>query len=127
MYELLWFVGGALLYKFLSKLLKVYQAFILFQETQIQTIAMLVAAAEDLKHAIDAKQKALEKTDLTEEELKDIKSTDASALMLWKEISVKKLIIHTPSYFKGLVQFQTWNECVNYFNSTIEKGYKTRH
>ena len=88
---------------------------------------MLIAAAKDLEQAADFKQETLGKTELSKESLEAIKKVDLAAINLWKELSVKKLIVHTPSYFKAVVQFQTWNECVSYYNSAVRDEYKTKN
>ena len=53
MYELLWFIGGAITYQLLSRILKVAQLYIFFQEVHMHALLMLDAAAQDIETAQD--------------------------------------------------------------------------
>ena len=90
MYELLWFIGGALAYKSLSKLLKLYQLFALFQETQLNSIAMLKAVSEDVGSVLTIKHELLKEAEVPEEEREQVKQIDDMAQKIWQEASVKR-------------------------------------
>ena len=123
MYELLWFVGGALAYKSLSKLLKLYQLFALFQETQLNSIAMLKAVSEDVGSVLTIKHELLKEAEVPEEEREQVKQIDDMAQKIWQEASVKHIIKCTPSCFKSTVKFTNWNESVKYFDEITKNTF----
>jgi len=124
MYEFLWFLSGAILYKFLSKLLGIYQLSILFQEIQLHVIAMLIAASQDLEGASSIKQELLAETDIPSEELEGLKLVDDSIVNAWKKASMSNLQRVTPKSFQSLVGFETWEEAVDYYNQSVKKDLR---
>ncbi len=121
MYEFLWFLSGAILYKFLSKLLGLYQLFTFFHEIQLHVIAMLVAASQDLESAASIKHEMLSDADVSSEEMESLEMLDTSIINSWKRASVVNLNRATPKSFQSLSTFETWEETVDYYNQTVRK------
>ena len=124
MYEFLWFLSGAILYKFLSKLIGIYQLSTLFHEIQLHVIAMLIAASQDLEGASSIKQEMLTETDIQPEELESLKLIDDSIIGAWKKTSISNLQRVTPKGFQSLINFETWEEAVDYYNQSVKKDFK---
>ena len=121
MYEFLWFVGGALLYKYISKLFKIFQLFSFFQEIQLQIIAMLMAASNDLNEASLIKHEMMVEAGVPPEEIKNVELVDKSILDSWKRASAAHMKNATPSYFQPLITFETWEEAVDYYEQLVKK------
>ena len=48
MYELVWFLGGAIIYKFLARLFGLYQATNVFKSLEINILIILTSMTEDI-------------------------------------------------------------------------------
>jgi hypothetical protein len=125
MYELLWFFGGALLYKLLAKLLRLYQLFAFFQDVQLQVLAMLKAASKDISTAIEIKHELLKTTDMSLEDQEQLKQLDDVTHAVWKEASIAHLIKCVPTPFKSTIKFNSWNDSVKYFNEMTQNRAST--
>ena len=121
MYELAWFVGGAITYQLLSRLLRITQLYMLFQEIHIHIIMMLQAASHDLEVACDLKLASLEESELSEDERKTIKEMDNLAVVNWKENAARKICNHLPSVFRTIVQYDSWDGMNKYLNDITKK------
>ena len=121
MYEFLWFISGALLYKYISKLFKIFQLFSFFQEIQLQIIAMLIAASNDLNEASSIKHEMMVEADVPPEEIKNVELIDESILNSWRQASTIHMKNATPSYFQPLITFETWEEAINYYEQLVKK------
>ena len=124
MYEFLWFLSGAILYKFFAKLLRLYQLFAFFHEIQLQMIAMLIAASEDLESAASIKHEMLTDTDISSEELKNLQLIDDSIINSWKKASIVNLRSAAPKNFQSSISFETWKEAVDHYNQCVKKDFK---
>jgi len=124
MYEFLWFLSGAILYKFSAKLLRLYQLFAFFHEMQLQVIAMLIAASEDLEGASSIKYEMLADLDTPSEEVKNLQSIDASIIKSWKNSSIANLRRAAPRSFQSSINFETWEEAVEHYNECVKKDFK---
>jgi hypothetical protein len=121
MHEFLWFLSGAILYKFLSKLLGLYQLFAFFHEIQLHVIAMLIAASEDLEGAASIKHEMLTDASVPPEEVESLELIDDSIISSWKRASIVSLNKVTPRSFQSLSTFETWEEAVDYYDQTVKK------
>ena len=121
MYEFLWFLSGAIVYKFLSKLLGVYQLFVFFHEIQLQMIEMLIATSKDLEGASKIKHDMLTEAGILPEEMESLQLIDDSIIGSWKHAAVVNLHKTTPKSFKSSVNFETWEEAIDYYNQTVKK------
>ena len=114
MYELIWFVGGALTYQFLSRILKITQLYLFFQEIHVHALLMLKAASEDLETAMEIKSNLVKECDLKEKEIELIGLADKEAIKLWKQSVVVNLQQCVPSAFKTSIQYSTWAGLTRY-------------
>ena len=121
MYEFMWFLSGALVYKSLSKLLGLYQLFTFFHEIQLHVITMLIAASQDLEGAASIKHEMLSDADVSPEEMESLETLDTSIINSWKRASIINLKRATPKSFQSLSTFETWEETVDYYNQAVKK------
>tara|TARA_R110000824_G_scaffold150209_7_gene320758 strand:+ start:1348 stop:1710 length:363 start_codon:yes stop_codon:yes gene_type:complete len=116
MYELLWFVGGALTYKVLAKLLRLIQLYLFFQEIHMHMLIMLEAISKDLESACEIKSFLLKDSEFPEDEVDKISGIDQLAILAWKENTVKKLQKFSPGPFKHVMQYNSWSELEKYLD-----------
>jgi hypothetical protein len=121
MYELLWFVGGALTYQLLAKMLKVTQIYMFFQEIHVHMLMMLDAASQDIEAAIDLKKQLIQDSMIGEEEVKLINLADERAIEAWRLSAILKIQSFIPGTFKDAVQYNNWDELKKYLNSIMKK------
>ena len=121
MYEFLWFLSGAFLYKLFSKLLGLYQLFAFFHEIQLQIIAMLIASSKDLEGAATIKYEMLAESDTSPEERETLQLIDESIISSWKKASVINLHRVAPKSFQPLINFETWDDMVDYYKQSTKR------
>ena len=120
MYELLWFVGGALTYQLLAKMLKIVQVYMFFQEIHIHMLMMLKAVAQDLDTVMDLKATAMEELDLEEDQAVLLKKTDRQIIDTWRATAVFKLQKFVPGLFKTAVEYDNWDEMKEYLADVLK-------
>ena len=114
MYELLWFVGGALTYQILARILRVTQLYLFFQEIHVHALLMLEAVSEDLETAKEIKSSLVKECDLQEKEVELINVADEEAIKLWKQSAIVKVQRYVPNIFKPAISYDSWNGLKKY-------------
>jgi len=114
MYELLWFIGGALTYQILARMLRIAQLYLFFQEIHVHALLMLEAISEDLETAKELKFSLAKECNLQEKEVELINLADEEAIKLWQQSVVIKVQQYVPSAFKPAIQYDTWNGLKRY-------------
>ena len=120
MVEFLWFVGGAIAYQLLAKLLRVSQLYIFFQEVHVHALLMLDAASQDLETAVQLKTELLEESSLEKEDIALILGTDEQAVNAWKAAAIVNMQTFIPSLFKPSIKYNNWREMKNYLRDIIK-------
>jgi hypothetical protein len=121
MYELLWFIGGALVYQLLSRMLKIIQIYMFFQEIHVHILMMLKAASHDLDTVVDIKATMMEELDLEEGQMELINSTDKQIVETWRATTIFKLQSFVPNVFKTSVKYHNWDEMKKYLSDVLKK------
>ena len=122
MYELLWFLGGAFIYKFLSRLLGLYQATNVFKSLEINILLIMASMAEDVAFIKTLRYKTMKESGVDPEEIKKNRTADNEFFDAWKKITIQNIHSSVPSYIKP--SFSTWNEGMNIIKKFI-KGSKS--
>jgi len=124
MVELLWFLGGAVTYQLLAKLLRIAQIYVFFQEIHAHILIMLDAASKDLETAVELKKELIQDCDLEEGEAELIISADTRAINTWKVTAIYNILKNVPAAFKSTVNYDNWNQMQNYLNKILKDGNK---
>lgn len=122
MYELLWFLCGAITYQSLAKLLKIVQIYLFFQEVHAHTLIMLDAASKDLETAIELKKELIQDCSLEEGEVELITTADMYAIDVWKTTAIYKIRKHIPGAFKDTADYDNWSEMQSYLSKILKDG-----
>jgi len=120
MYEFFWFLGGAILYATLYRVLKIAKFYLFFNEIHLYILMMLEATSQYLEVANTIQSELLEDSDISEEEVKEIKLAGKQMILVWKETAVHKVKNCLPPAFKHSVKYQSWDSMINYLNKQTE-------
>jgi len=108
MYEFIWFVGGAFVYKFLSTIFAMTQHARVFESLQIDILTFLGTAAEDVAFIKALKYKVMEQTTLDPEQIKIARLRDEEFFEKWKKACIVNIHSSVPNYVR--LSFQDWKE-----------------
>lgn len=108
MYEFLWFLFGALTYRFLSKLFGISQVILVFQSLQYDVLMFLVTVTEDISFIKALKYKKMSESDIDPEQIKKSKLADAEFFENWKSSCIKNIHSSVPDYVK--LSFDSWKD-----------------
>ena len=122
MYELVWFLSGALLYLVLSKLIYVSQAVVFFRDIQLHSLWLLKRLQDDITFMREIKYEVMEDCKLPPDQIKHIKAIDSEVLTFWKESIIMKFKDSLPLKYKGIVSFNSWDEAMKLFKENNERN-----
>ena len=108
MYEFMWFIGGALAYKFFSKLLGISQVTIIFQNLQYNILTFLATAAEDISYIKALKYKIMKDATVDPNLIKQSKIDDDLFFEEWKKDCISNIHSSLPNYIR--LSFKDWKE-----------------
>ena len=120
MYELIWFVGGALAYKILSKLFPLTQAAMVFKNFEKNILIILVSLAEDMTYIKALRYKAMKSSNVEPEKIKRNQLSDEEFFEAWKASCIRNIHSSVPSYIKP--SFSSWKEGMD----LISEYYRNR-
>jgi len=121
MAEFLWFIGGALVYKVLSKLLRVGHTAHLIKELQLNVIKFLASAVQDVAFIHALKYKLMNEAKISEEKILNEKKIDDEDFSLWKKDVIKRLHSSVSPLIASNLSFKNWQDLVN----ILDEYYKT--
>lgn len=108
----LWFLGGAITYSVIAKLLQYVQLVKFVDDITTQILKLLGCVAEDVAFAKALKFKALEESDFTEEQIQSVKQVDEMAFINWKAMTIIKIVDTYPKQMKHLLPFYDWDSAM---------------
>ena len=120
MYELFWFVGGALTYRFLSRVFALTQAIRVFEHLQLNILFFLGTALEDISYIKNLKYKTMLDSDVHPEDIKLSQMRDEEFFESWKSSCIVNIHKSAPNYFKP--SFKDWGEAM----ALLDEYYKGR-
>lgn len=120
MHELLWFVGGALTYQLLVRILRIVQIYMFFLEIHTHMLIMLDAASQDLDTAVSLKKDLIQESGLEQEQTKLITIADEQAIDIWRATTVLKIQKFIPNAFKSTLKYENWDELKKYLNEILK-------
>jgi len=119
MYEFLWFLGGAIAYKFLSILLGVTQITHVVQQLQINILTFLGTTLEDIAYIKALKYKAMKESKVDPNQIKKIKMRDEEFFEEWKKSCIENIHKSVPSYIR--LSFDNWQESMALLNEVYRR------
>ena len=120
MYEFLWFLGGAVTYKFLSILFGVTQITYVVQQLQVNVLTFLGTTLEDIDYIKALKYKTMEESKVDPDQIKKARLSDEKFFETWKNSCIKNICNSVPNYIR--LSFDNWEEGM----SILGKAYRRR-
>jgi hypothetical protein len=104
------FFAGALLSRFVSRIVDVSHASIAFNELDKAMLTLLIAIDKDVTRALDIKYKALNASDIPPGAVGRIRRIDEKTIAEWRNLAIKKVILSIPPSFYRYVKYENWEE-----------------
>ena len=108
----LWFLGGAITYGLIAKFLQYAQLVKFVDEITTQILKLLGCVTEDVAYAKALKFKMLEESDLSQEQIDQIKELDEMAFVNWKGTTILKMVEVYPKQLRHLLPFYDWDSAM---------------
>jgi len=124
MYEFIWFLGGALIYKLLFFFVNTTRAIQALKTAQLQSLLLLMSAVEDTAFIKYIKKRTLKESDFSEEEIRVYQEVDEEFFKNWKESTIIKLNEALPKKFRAL-SLQNWQSASNILDEAYNKSNKS--
>ena len=119
MYEFLWFLGGAVTYKFLSTLLGITQITHVIQQLQINILTFLGTTLEDIAYIKALKYKTMKEHKVDSNQIKKAKMRDDEFFEEWKKSCIENIHKSVPSYIR--LSFDNWQESMALLNEVYRR------
>jgi len=119
MHEFLWFISGALIYKFLLTMLGMAQRTHVIQQLQINILTFLGTVLEDIAYIKALKYRTMQETQVDPNQIKLAKMRDEEFFEEWKTSCIQKIHNSVPSYVR--LSFDNWQEGIALLNKTYRR------
>jgi len=120
MYEFLWFLGGAITYKFLSILLGITQITYVIQQLQINILTFLGTTLEDIAYIKALKYKTMKEHKVDPNQIKKAEMRDEEFFEEWKNSCIENIHKSVPTYIR--LSFDNWQEGM----TLLDESYRRR-
>jgi hypothetical protein len=104
------FFAGALLGRFVARLLDVSHASIAYGELERSMLTMLMAVEKDMTSALETKYRALDAAEIPIDVISKIRKIDERVLAEWRDVALSKMILSLPPSFYRYAEYKTWEE-----------------
>ena len=121
MHEFLLFVLGVFSYRIVSGILQYGHLFVLFEKQLNHMLTILHILSEDLDKAVEMKYSIIKDTNISDEEIKEIKEIDSKLLKVWREMTIARIITHWPKSYKKIIRFNNWREAISQLRESKKK------
>ena len=115
--SLLYFFSGVFSYRLLTSLLNYNQMYASFYDNIISCLEMLASVDDSICLANNYKYEDLEKTNIPEGELEDIKQADRTIIATWRQMVIVSILKRAPRHYRLSSKFTTWNQAMSYRDS----------
>jgi len=119
MYEFLWFLGGAITYKFLATLLGITQITYVIQQLQINILTFLGTTLEDIAYIKALKYKTMKESKVDPNQIKKAEMRDEEFFEEWKKSCIENIHKSVPSYIR--LSFNNWQESMALLNEIYRR------
>ena len=106
--NLIWFLAGAALYKFLSYIFEVGLSINLFTQTLVGSLLMVKKVDEQMLLIFDKEADILKSSNSSEEQIKKNKEMSLYAHKLWRIMIIKTIISCCPNKLRSTLRFNDW-------------------
>tara|TARA_R110000824_G_scaffold67377_8_gene174593 strand:+ start:35271 stop:35657 length:387 start_codon:yes stop_codon:yes gene_type:complete len=115
MYELIWFIGGAVIYKFLARVFALTQTAAVFKNIEYNILLLLATVTEDMSYIKSLKYKIMRESNLNPEQIKKNRMVDEEFFEAWKSSCIRNIQTSVPNYIE--LSFGSWKEGMSMLSS----------
>ena len=112
MINFFWFVGGAMLYKFISHLLAIKTSMEMLTQALIACLAMAKKVDEQSLLALERECDALKNNGASEEEIEKSKDLHLRAQGLWRAMIIGVLNMYCPKQYRKIFNLEDWKSAM---------------
>jgi len=106
--NLLWFLGGALIYKFGAHLFGLSISANLFAQTMMGSLIMIKKADEQMLLVLEKQQDFSGQEGIDEEQMRNARNINLQAHELWRTMIISTIISCCPKNIRGILKFKDW-------------------
>ena len=121
MYELMWFFGGILIYRFLAFMLNYGRMLIFVKEITLLSITLLATIADDLIIIKKLKYESLKESGVDQESTKLFKIADERMMEAWKDMVILKYSSIWPKRYHAAAPPEVWKQAINSINDQYKE------
>ena len=110
--NLLWFLSGAVMYKFGSYIFKLGTTINLFTQALIGSLLMVKKIDDQMLLSLDRRMDILKKEGITPEEIKDITDLNMQTHELWRAMMIGTIISCCPRSIQATLKFNDWKSAM---------------
>ena len=121
---MMWFFLGVLAHKIAVAVLQLSRAVLIFREVAVFGLSLLKVADAHMALAREVKYQALEspgQEELTKDDLMKLKRYDETFVTDWRATAIKSIISNSPDYCRGFLNFNSWNQAMNFLDAERKK------
>lgn len=111
--NLLWFLSGAVAYKFLSYIFGIGSAINLFNQTLVGSLLLVRRMNEQMLLSHKIHITSLQQQQTSEEEIENTKTIDIQSLELWRSMIITTIISCCPRKIRSGLKFDDWKSAMN--------------
>ena len=121
MHSLLWFLGGALTYKFLHNIVNFGQLSLVFEELNKRIILLAYHMDADMDFLCKKKYEHLRESGMKPADIDFVKAIDDRTLKTWRQTVIRQFFAAYPHQMHGLLPFSDWASAQRYVIASLEK------
>jgi len=119
LYEFLWFIGGAFVYRFLSAVFSLTQASRVFDSLSAEVLTYLGTVVEDIAFIKTLRYKTMLESGLDPEDVKVATLRDEEYFEEWKSNCAVRIHRSVPNYVR--LPFQYWEDAMSLLNDMYRR------
>ena len=104
------FFGGAILGRFISRVVGISHASLAYEELDKSVLSMLIAVDKDISSALSTKYRALDAAEIPADVISRIKKIDERTITNWRDVVINRVISSLPPSFYRYVKYRNWEE-----------------
>ena len=112
MINFFWFMGGAMLYRFTSRLLAIKTSIEMLTQTLVACLAMAKKIDEQSSYSLQRECDALRSNETSEENIEESRDLHIRAQNLWRAMIIGVLKMYCPEQYRRIFNFKDWESAM---------------
>ena len=124
--DMIWFLVGVFTYRAITTVMAYGHMANFVTSVNQQCLKLLGMVAEDVRFSRQLKYMNLEKSDISEENIEEIKQLDERAFSIWKNTSVGLMLTNFPKTYRYLIKYDDWQSAMNELDTIYKDDKKNK-